>query len=166
MCNVEAVGRDRSTIATSLFVFCLRRIARRRTPIVPCVVRPRLRAARRAAVSSVSTKQPGCVCATCKASSSPRCKPKSRLNTSSSVDKAAVRVTLRKCTVLWVSAFGRYFATSSQTAKGTSTWGKSASNSVHPTSSKWMSGPASHTTIGGGGSFPATQPPVHVVSDK
>ena len=113
------------------------------------------------AVSSVSRSSGRYSKATRKASRSPVC----RLSTwaSSAGGSGADGQTRRKGRALWSRAPGLCLSTSPKTASGTKTSEKSASKSTEPSSSRWISGPASHTTRGVGRSVIAMQAPFHVV---
>lgn len=77
-CRLDLLGSSRSTSSRESFDRWPRRIARRRMPSVPCALTERLRAARRAAVSSVNSKAGSCSSATRSASISPECRARSR----------------------------------------------------------------------------------------
>jgi hypothetical protein len=133
--------------------------------MVPWVLMPRLPAASRAAVSSVNKRPGRCSSATRSASHSPVCKLNTCDKALSSAETGRCGDTRIKRTAGCERTPGRCLATSRQTASGTSTELKSANRSSDPTSSRWISGPASQTTSGACSLF-AMQAPLHVVHDK
>ena len=161
-CSVDLAISARSTVRTSGFVRCRRRMARTRMPMVPWVAIPRFPAARRAAVSSVSSRFGRCSSATRNASHSPVCRLRTWASASRSGGAGTLGETRRSSMEGWVREPGRCWITSCHTASGTSTSEKSDSRSRQPNSSKWISGPASHTTKGIGWSVATMQAPLHI----
>jgi len=162
-CRELRMGSERSRASTSCLVLRRVRIDRMMTPSVPRARMFNFSAARRAAISSVSRRQPSCAAATRSEAISPASRGSIRKIASCSVASPSTG-----SGTTWShgqTSRGRCLSTSAITALGTRTGDRSSSRSRHLHSSKWISGPASATTVMKS-SFPAMQSPGHILLDE
>ena len=162
-CRVERRGNSRRSTATAFLERFPRRSDRSRTPMVAWIRMSRPRAASRAAASSVSRIAPGCSTATRNASTSPSWSSRTRASTRSAAGVGPRAVTWRQENPGRRNASGRWRAISRRTTAGRSRRRKSCRRSRHPSSSRWMTGPASHTTDGGTVSVVSMKSPLDVL---